>query len=205
MVGATVSACDNEGTTAASPSVANAPSPAVRTSEEAPPPAPDAEPSKLELLMAKASLAEAIEAVKGDMTDTDDEPSRGAVFLALWATKHLAWSDVAVAQNETSFALVRKDSDAARGKRMCVRGQLIQIRKETVGAATLFDGLMLINYSDIVKFVVVGSTGDLVQQSRARLCGVVTGTYDYANSGGGKGHAISVVGMFDLPANRAPK
>lgn len=47
-----------------------------------------------------------------------------------------------------------------------------------------------------------GSTATLVQQSRARLCGVVIGTYDYSNSAGGKGHAVSLVGMFDLAENR---
>jgi hypothetical protein len=30
----------------------------------------------------------------------------------------------------------------------------------------------------------------------------VTGRYDYHDSGGGTGHAVQVVGMFDLPENR---
>jgi hypothetical protein len=31
---------------------------------------------------------------------------------------------------------------------------------------------------------------------------VVAGKYDYVNSGGGTGHAVAAVGMFDLPDNR---
>ncbi len=165
----------------------------------------DAAPSKIDRLLAKTTLGDAIELVKPNMTDTDDETSAGGVLLGLWAAKHMKWSDVGVAKNETSAALVRKDSDASRGKRMCVRGQIIQIRKDKAGDATLFSGLMLSGYSEITSFIAAGSTGALVQHSGARLCGVVTGTYDYSNSNGGKGHAIAIVGMFDLPENRSPK
>jgi hypothetical protein len=137
------------------------------------------------------------------MSDTDDETSRGALMLALWANTRLRWSDVAVDKNETSFALIRKDSDASRGKRLCIRGTLIQIQKEGGGDATFFTGLMLTGNSQLASFIAVGSTGELVERRSARFCGVVIGRYDYSNSGGGKGHAVSVVGMFDLPENRA--
>ena len=56
---------------------------------------------------------------------------------------------------------------------------------------------------NLIYFVNAGSSGELVQNSIARTCGVVTGRFDYSNSGGGVGHAISVVGLFDLPQNRA--
>ena len=55
---------------------------------------------------------------------------------------------------------------------------------------------------DIYKFMNVGTSGDLVANSQARMCGVVTGRYQYSNSAGGTGHALSIVGMFDLPQNR---
>lgn len=154
--------------------------------------------------MSKSTLTEAVDAVREQMTDTDDESSPGALLLGLWSMKHLTWDQVAVARNETSFKVVRKDSDASRGKRMCISGRLIQIAKEKLDDGALFVGLMLTGYSEITRFIAAGSTGDLVENSRARLCGVVIGTYDYSNSGGGKGHAISVVGMFDLPENRRP-
>jgi hypothetical protein len=165
------------------------------------PPAPPPEPSPLEKLLATPSLADAIELVKPQMSDTDDDTSPGAIMLGVWAAAHLTFEDVAVRKNETSFALVRKDSDANRGKRMCIRGTIIQIAKEKVGAGAVWTGLMLSGYSEITSYIAAGSTGNLVQQSRARLCGVVIGTYDYSNSAGGKGHAVSLVGMFDLPDN----
>ncbi len=151
--------------------------------------------------MTKATLPEAVDHLRSQMTDTDDQTSPGAVMLGLWSMTRMKWADVAVAKNETSFKLVRKDSDASRGKRMCVRGQLIQIQKEKVGDGGVFTGLLLSGYSEIYSFIAVGSTGELVGTSRARFCGVVIGNYEYSNSGGGKGHAISIVGMFDLPEN----
>jgi hypothetical protein len=174
--------------------------PAVAAPAPAPPPPP--EPSPLEKLLATPSLADAIELARPEMTDTNDETSHGAIMLGLWAAQRLQLADVVVPKNETSFALVRKDSDASRGKRMCIRGTIIQIAKEKAGTSTLWTGLLLSGHSEIASFIAAGSTGDLVQRSRARLCGVVIGTYDYSNSAGGKGHAVSLVGMFDLPENR---
>jgi hypothetical protein len=159
-------------------------------------------PSPIDRLLAITDLEPAIAQVKPEMTDTDDEVSPGALMLTIWAAAHLRWSDVAVRRNETSFALVHKDPDAARGKRMCARGMIIQIQKEDLGEAAAFSGLLLSGYSHILSFFAVGSTGELVERSHARFCGVVIGTYDYSNSGGGKGHAVSMVGMFDLRATR---
>ena len=130
------------------------------------------------------------------MTDTADETSPGALLLGLWAARHLRWSDVAIAKNETTFALIHKDSDSARGKRLCFNSQVIQIGKEKADEASVFTGLLLSGGAQIASFIAAGSTGDLVENSYARFCGVVIGTYDYSNSGGGTGHAISVVGMF---------
>ncbi len=140
------------------------------------------------------------------MDDTEDRDSDGAVLLALWASKHMTWTDVAVKKDETSFALVRKDSDEARGKRLCTSGQIVQIEVQKVpGAGKVSEGLLMSNAGNIYNFIAVGSSGDLVQQSYARFCGVVTGNYDYANSGGGQGHAVEAVGMFDLPQNKPKK
>jgi len=137
------------------------------------------------------------------MHDTTNEWSPGGLALTVWAAKHLSWKDVAVAKNETSFALVRKDSDEERGKRICTSGLLIQIERQQLGEVKAYSGLLLNDYNSIFSFHVVGSTGDLVEQRRARLCGVVVGAYNYGNSGGGTGHAVAVVGMFDLPQNTA--
>lgn len=161
------------------------------------------ERSPLEELLAIEDFATALERVKPLMTDTFDDISPGAAMLGIWGSRHMHWTDVAVTKNETSFALVRKDADAARGKRICLRGRIIQIAKEKLDEGAIFSGLMLTGYSQITRFIAVGSTGELVERSGARYCGVVIGTYDYKNSGGGTGHAVSMVGMFDLPENRA--
>lgn len=150
-------------------------------------------------LREKDTLAEAIEFVRPYMSDEYNRTSVGADLLALWATGHMAWSDVAVKQNETSFALVQKDADAQRGKRLCVSGGMVQIGKVN---DEWFRGLLITGSSNLYNFLSVGDTGDLVEGSRARFCGVVIGSYSYDNSGGGTGHAVQVVGLFDLPANR---
>lgn len=199
--GLLAAACSKEATPSPAQRQEVAP-PGVAATPEPSAPEPPAEPSPIEVLMSKTTLAEAIEEVRDTMTDTVNETSPGAAMLALWAHKHLRWADVAVAKNETSPALIRKDSDAARGKRMCVRGRIIQIAKEKLEDGAVFHGLLLSGYSEITSFIAAGSTGELVEHSRARLCGVAIGTYDYSNSGGGTGHAISLVGMFDLPENR---
>ena len=168
--------------------------------EPAPTPAP---PTPLEVIRRSETLADAISVARPLMTDTHDEHSGGTLLLTAWAADHLRWADVAVGRDETSFALVKKDVDAARGKRMCVTGRIIQIAKQTLDAATFFDGLMFGARGDILSFFAVASTGELVEGSPARFCGVVTGKYDYSNSGGGTGHAVESVGMFDLRDNRA--
>lgn len=147
----------------------------------------------------KGTLAEAIDFVRPFMSDEYNRTSVGADLLALWATGHMAWSDVAVKQNETSFALVQKDADAQRGKRLCVSGGMIQIGKVN---EEWFRGLLMTGASNLYNFLSVGDTGELVEGSRARFCGVVIGSYSYDNSGGGTGHAVQVVGLFDLPVNR---
>ncbi|MBA3538258.1 MAG: hypothetical protein H0T79_01395 [Deltaproteobacteria bacterium] len=148
------------------------------------------------------SLAEAVEVARPIMSDTTDEQSAGTLLLGIWAASHLTWVDVDIKKNETSFALVKKDADEARGKRMCTSGSIIQIAKQELGGLKVYSGLLMTYGQELIWFVAAGSTGSLVQRSQARFCGVVTGTYDYSNSGGGTGHAVAVVGMFDLASNK---
>jgi hypothetical protein len=135
------------------------------------------------------------------MTDEANNLSPGAAIFALWAAQSMHYYDVGVAKDETTYALVRKDSDEARGKRLCATGMLIQIEVQKSAGSKFFDGLLITDGGSIFRFLTVGSSGDLVERSRARVCGVVIGTYDYSNSGGGTGHAVQLVGMFDLPEN----
>ncbi len=156
--------------------------------------------------LAKAqTLAEAIQATVPLMEDTINKPSEGTGLLALWSSKHLQWADVGVAKNETTTKLILKDSDAARGKRMCVAGDIIQIAKER-GTDRVYSGLLGGYYGQgIISYIAIGDTGELVENSAARFCGVVTGRFTYGNAGGGTTHAVSMVGMFDLPGNNPQK
>ena len=91
---------------------------------------PAAAPDLADQLMEKTSLAEAVDLVRPMMSDGSDAWSKGGIILAMWAAAHLRWPDVEVKKNETSFALVRKDSEKARGKKMCTAGTIIQIERE---------------------------------------------------------------------------
>jgi hypothetical protein len=151
----------------------------------------------------EATLAAGLAVAKPKMEDTSNgKMDTGSILLAIWAMKNMKWADVSVAKDETTFALMQKDSDEERGKRLCVSGRIIQIEVVKTERGKLFDGLFMDGASHLFKFQAVGSTGALVERSYARLCGVATGNYEYSNSGGGTGHAIKMVGMFDLPANK---
>lgn len=171
-----------------------------------PAPAPKPKPETDEEHVARVGYPAAIEHYVPLMTDTRDEESDGALLFAGWASEHLAWSDIAIKKNETSFGLARKDPDQERGKRMCASGSIVQIEMVRLpNAGKVSAGLLMTDSSDILHFVAAGSSGTLVQDNYARFCGVVAGKYDYANSGGGTSHAIEAIGMFDLPENKPRK
>lgn len=157
-----------------------------------------------EALLAEKSLASALQRTKPFMQDTAETPSSGAVMLAGWMMRHpILWADVALPKDETSIALVQKDAPAERGKRLCVHGQVVEIHVKRTDIGTFAQGLLTTDSSKLIHFLAARSTGELVTESDARFCGVITGNLDYENSAGGVGHAVQVVGMFDLPANRA--
>ena len=159
--------------------------------------------SPIDLLKQKRTMAEALTFTKPLMSDEVDSVSAGALMFTVWATSKMRWDDVHVSRDETNYALVQKDSDEARGKRLCLKGKIIQISVTKTDFGKFAEGLIGVSYlSKLYHFIAVGSSGDLVQGKTARFCGVVTGKYDYHNSGGGMGHAVQIVGMFDLPENR---
>lgn len=167
------------------------------------PPQPQGGPGATEQILAATTLPEAIALAKPHMTDVRDDISPGARLLARWSMKHLKLSDVHVTKDETSFALVQKDPDEERGKRLCYGGTIVQIHADKSEYGKGFSGILMTRRAELFRFFVAGSSGRLIEDSWARLCGVVIGNYTYANSGGGTGHAVYVVGMFDLPENRA--
>jgi hypothetical protein len=165
-------------------------------------PEPPREPTLSERVHGTDSLSGAILILAphmGDVTDGTIHPT--AALLAIWQSKHLRWNDLEL-MPDVRRADVMKDPDSHRGRKLCASGSIIEIHADnTVNPPVFFGGLMTSSY-DMVRFVAVRSTGDLVQGSVGRFCGIVTGLESYANTGGGTTHAVFSVGMFDLPENR---
>ena len=148
------------------------------------------------------TLAGALDVLRDHLKDSEGTLDSGAAFLALWSTRHLTWKDI-VSLPKTTRALVLKDSDAERGKALCAEGSISQITADhSAGPAqTVHEGGIVTSSMAVVRFLAVGSTGSLVENSYARFCGVVTGRYSFTNAGGGTTHAVQLVGFFDLPEN----
>jgi hypothetical protein len=163
--------------------------------EQEPEPPPEPPPTFMEL-----DLAGALADLKPEIVDSVDNYSDGQLKLTLWATKKLSWDDVDVAKNETSAARIKKDSEPEIGKRMCLKGRIVQIWKEDANGEKVFRGLIRQGYKP-TSFIAVGSTGDLVEKSRARFCGLVAGNYAFQNVGGGQTQTVLLIGMFDLAEN----
>lgn len=164
-------------------------------------PPPPRELTFTERVASETTLAGALKLLRPTMTDTQNELPPAAATLALWGSRHLTWADLQSIP-ETKRALVMKDPDAERAKRLCVTGTINEIEVDRSGGAPVYLGGMMTPGMDFVRFMAVGSTGTLVEGNGARLCGIVTGKYSYTNAGGGTTHSMMVVGMFDLPDNK---
>lgn len=166
---------------------------------------PDIDPvgDMMRALMAEPTFARAVQRTRPLMADRTNTASEGATLLALWALAHPpTWADVAPARDETSVGMVRKDSDGERGKRLCAPGQILKIKVERLRDGSVASGSLLTDGETLVHFFALRDTGALVEDSRARFCGVVTGNFTFSNEQG-TADGIQVVGMFDLPTNRA--
>lgn len=132
----------------------------------------------------------------------EEKLSDGAIVLAHWASTDMKWGEL-LAVESGKYAVVMKDSDSQRGKRLCTKGVVIEIHADKSLPKKVFTGGMFDEVGHLYRFLAVGSTGEIVGNSPARFCGVVTGRNDYQNSVGGVAHAVHVIGMFDLPENKA--
>ncbi|CAN5883221.1 hypothetical protein BH11MYX2_BH11MYX2_16010 [soil metagenome] len=158
-----------------------------------------------EAVMTAESLPSAIALSRSAFSvSTSNEVSEGALRLAHF--NHIQWSDVDVPA-ETTLPMIEKDAQAELGKRVCVEGQILTIRRRDLDQPPrppkkLFVG-RLRTQNDDVAFVAVGSTGSLVKLDKARFCGVSTGL---ANNIPGLAENIpELVGMFDLPETQQPQ
>jgi hypothetical protein len=169
-----------------------APAAPAKPISPAPAPAPAPQPTIETRIAQAATFAEAVALAKPAMADSRDEVPAAAALLARYGK--LRWSDVEA--DETTVAKVQKDSEAERGKRLCAEGTIEWITRRDVERRKVFVGRLVLSDGDAVAFVAAGTTGELVKRDRGKLCGVVTGT---------SGNDVAVVGMFDLPENRAPQ
>lgn len=111
--------------------------PAARSVQEEREPPP---PTPFERIQAAPNLRAAFAIAKPEMVDPRDDEGKGTLLFLAWAARSMVWSDVGVAQDESSYALVMKDADEERGKRMCVPGNLIQISVEKADAGKVHIG-----------------------------------------------------------------
>ena len=154
--------------------------------------------SPAEVVVELKTLKEVIEYVKTFSHDTENETSVGAVLFTLWAKDHLNRKEFQTVP-ATTHALVLKDSDAERGKRLCSSGRVIQISKsnsEVWGSSKVWEGVFMMPSFKAVRYIAVGETGEIVEGTTATFCGLVIGKYSYSNAGGGTTHAVSAVGEF---------
>lgn len=170
------------------------------------PPAAPVEPAKPTLaqqLNATTGTLAAVELLRDHFEDARDTMDPATALFAVWATTRMQWSELQKLP-ETQRALIMKDSEAERGKRLCASGSIVEIAADRSAGKPIYRGGLITPSMNVVRFDAVGSTGALVERSAGRICGVVTGKESYSNSGGGVTHAVRLVGMFDLPENRAP-
>jgi len=160
-------------------------------------------PDPLKELLAQPNLLAAVAYTKKDTTDSvNGKQSIGEQSLIVWAAKNgIKWDELQ-AIPETKVSLVLKDSDEQRGKRLCAAGSVVEIAAVKTQVGKYFDGGLVTDAQEIIRFHAFGSTGELVAQSPARICGVVTGRADYQNSVGGVAHGVQIVGAFDLLENK---
>lgn len=144
-------------------------------------------------------MSDALVATVPYMKATHEDANEGTLLFSTWAAKGLRWSLLGTLE-ETKQALVMKDYERELGKRICANGRIAQIQASRTELGTFYEG-SISNGPGYVRFVAVGSTGELVEGSVSKFCGVVTGTYSFANLGGGTTITVQAVGMFALPEN----
>jgi hypothetical protein len=97
----------------------------------------DSDPAKRQIL-AKTSVADAIEMARPMMSNTVGRLDLGSALLAIWASKNLTWSAIEGLQ-ETSPSLFKKDPEAERGRRLCMSGTILEIRAEKTLAGRIVE------------------------------------------------------------------
>ena len=154
-------------------------------------------------------LVAVIADLRPEMKDvTGDSAPVVALPLLRWAVAHHPKIEDFIEADRlgpTTPKMVIKDSDAERGKIICVPGRIVQISVDKIDGEKVYGGGIYADTKDIVRFVAYGTSGDLVEDSFENFCGVVIGRQTYKGGAGTTVNAVYVVGMFDLPGNHRHK
>lgn len=166
-----------------------------------PRPAPIHIPTAAELLPDVIRLDVALRLTVPLMDDVSGNTpaSPGAILLASWMSTHGYW-DALLAMPDSKRAEIMKDSEAMRGRRICVSGTVVEIARDKTAPFQLYIGGMSQGMANFVRFLAVGSAEGVLENQWARFCGITPGTQNYPNVSGGETHAVQIVGSFDLKA-----
>lgn len=149
----------------------------------------------------KATLADALAYAKPKIEDATDDWDRGTYLLGEWLSSHGSWATVA-ALPETSSPKISKDAEGETGKRFCMTGTVTTIKAFRGSDAKMFWGIMSSSETQVMVFLAAGDTGNIVDNSTARFCGVSTGIYNLTLKSGAPFPSPKAVGFFDLPKNK---
>jgi hypothetical protein len=138
------------------------------------------------------------------LSDSGNAETPEALGLAMWMSEHAWFDDLEKRKADTSIALILKNSEAERGKVLCVSGEVVEIATMPASIGRKVEDLnraIIVIANQGVRVVAARSTGKIVANTPAKFCGVVAGKSSYYNSQGGTARTAYVVGMFDLPEN----
>lgn len=149
------------------------------------------------------TLQEVITITKPKMGDVDDgSVNAGAAILAWWGSDAMKWNELQ-SLPDAQYEEVIKTPDEQRGKKICTSGKIIEIAVDNNTPQRLHTGSFHDDKERAYRFIAIKSSDKVVQDSSIRFCGVVIGQESYQNTGNGVTNAVSLVGMFDLPENKA--
>ena len=121
--------------------------------------------------------------------------------MLVWHTViGINWQDINNL-TETSYPKMKKDILAEAGKKYCFEGMVHQIVVDRTFEVPLTHAAMYVPYEDYVYVLAVGSSGEIVEKTSARFCGIATGSREYQTAMGTRS-APYLLGMFDLPENK---
>lgn len=151
------------------------------------------------------TLADALQIISPQMDDhygNDISPS--AAVLALWMISQSPKSiwDSLDSMPDHKRTEIEKDIIPFRGKKLCSRGRIIQIMTDRSTGTPIYYGVLNVGWSGFIRFIAVGSSEGIIENSHVRFCGIVIGLHSYDNRLGGSTSGIEVVGLFDIKNNR---